>query len=145
VHETLRTFLTDAEACPIPIPLHDGHNHILSICLDILSSERDESSEEGKTLKRYASENWVEHISKASVASLGLVRAFLESDGFKWWISYKAFEITLRGDGSLHFTPEEDVDKIYRSIHVKENAQGLATVWPPWSGAPGPPDVKTAP
>jgi hypothetical protein len=29
--------------------------------------------------------------------------------------------------------------------HVKENARGLAAVWPPWSGAPGAPDVKTAP
>jgi hypothetical protein len=28
---------------------------------------------------------------------------------------------------------------------VKENARGLAAVWPPWSGAPGAPDVKTAP
>jgi pimeloyl-ACP methyl ester carboxylesterase len=31
-------------------------------------------------------------------------------------------------------------------VSVKENARGLGTaVWPPWSGAPGTPDVKPAP
>ena len=35
--------------------------------------------------------------------------------------------------------------KIQPNLGVKENAQGLGTVWPPWPGAPGPPDVKTAP
>ena len=117
VHETLRTFLTEAEACPIPIPLRDAHDHILRICLDILSSERDDSSEEDKTLKSYASENWFEHVS--DVTSLGLVRTFLESDSFKWWISSKPFETSVDlYTGRIGYNQEENVNEFCRAIRA---------------------------
>jgi tetratricopeptide (TPR) repeat protein len=119
VHETLRTFLTDAEVCPIPIPLRDAHDHILSICLDILSSERDDSSEEDKALKSYASKNWVEHLSKASVTSLGLVRTFLESDSFKRWIFSKGFAMHMDlATARIDYEQEANVNKIYRAIRA---------------------------
>jgi hypothetical protein len=127
VHETLRTFLTDGEACSIPIPLRDAHDHILSICLDVLSSER-----ENTILHSYVFVNWVEHISKASVMSLGLVHTFLESDGFKWWLNSQGFRMAPNPDGSFVYG-QEDVNKIYEAIRElianEWNAVGVDLSW----------------
>jgi hypothetical protein len=57
-------------------------------------------------------------------------------------------ELVIRGSCQKFYSYIRDKipDTEYGSRRlVKENALGLGTVWPPWSGAPGAPDVKPAP
>ena len=113
VHETLRTYLTDSVSCPSPIPLAIAHEHILDICLGVLSASPDLP-----VLTNYASGHWVHHAPNASRSALALIHNFLQSDGYRLWLSSKSFKFYRHVAGLCRGAQEDVIIGVYNEVNT---------------------------